>query len=66
MVLFGITLAPRKLERINKYIEDLQPWTLHINNLVYELMAKLDPPVDDRPDTLRPERERSVAASSWR
>ncbi|KAL8856887.1 MAG: hypothetical protein Q9178_006476 [Gyalolechia marmorata] len=42
----------RKLERVSEYIEELQPWTLHINNLVYELMAKLDPPIDGRPDAL--------------
>ena len=66
LVSIGITLASRKLERINEYIEELQPWTLHINNLVYELMAKIDPPMDAGPEALGREREHSVAASTWR
>ncbi|KAI4269445.1 MAG: hypothetical protein LQ337_007281 [Flavoplaca oasis] len=47
----------RKLERILEYIEELQPWTLHINNLVYELMAKMDPPMDAGPEGLGRKRE---------
>lgn len=47
----------RKMDRLSEYIEELQPWTLQINNLLYDLMSTSDLSVDNRSECIGREGE---------